>query len=233
MSCPRGDAAPDQHTKLRLFAASGGYCQNPACERQLFLDTGSKRIHIAEMAHVFAAQNEGPRANKELSEAERGAFDNLILVCSACHTIIDKAEKDYSDKLLAAWKRDHEARLAKIFGAVHWASRSEVLSAIAPLLLENQVIFKEYGPDQDYREDPESELAALWQRNMRERIIPNSRRVLATLDANRDHMANGEARTVELFRQHIHDLEARHFTDIIDGRQRRFPVEMADMMRPL
>jgi len=80
MSCPRGDAAPDQYTKLRLFAASGGYCQNPGCERQLFLDTGSKRIHIAEMAHVFAANTEGPRANTELSEAERAAFENLILL---------------------------------------------------------------------------------------------------------------------------------------------------------
>jgi hypothetical protein len=48
MSCPRGDAAPDQHTKFRLFAASGGYCQNPGCERQLFVDTGSKIVHIAE-----------------------------------------------------------------------------------------------------------------------------------------------------------------------------------------
>jgi len=60
---------------------------------------------------------------------------------------------------------------------------------------------------------------------MRERIIPNSRRVLATLEANRDHMIDGEARTLELFRQHIHDLEARHFTDAVDGRQRRTPVQ--------
>jgi hypothetical protein len=67
MSCPRGVAAPDQHTKLRLFAASAGYCQNPSCGFALFFDTGSKRIHIAEMAHVFAASNRGPRANDELS----------------------------------------------------------------------------------------------------------------------------------------------------------------------
>ena len=127
MSCPRGDAAPDQHTKLRLFAASGGYCQNPGFERQLFLDTGTKRTHSAEMAHVFAANNKGPRANTKLSEAERGAFENLILLCSTCHTMMDKAEEDFPDQLLEAWKRDHEARLARIFGAVHAASRPEVL----------------------------------------------------------------------------------------------------------
>jgi hypothetical protein len=231
VSCPRGDAAPTQQTKLRLFAASAGYCQNPRCERPLFLNTGSQRIHIAEIAHVFAANNQGPRANALLTEAERGAFDNLILLCSNCHTTIDKAEEDFPDRLLAAWKRDHGARLAKIFGAVHLASRAEVRAAIAPLLLENRVLFEEYGPDLDYRENPESEMAATWQRNMRERIIPNSRRVLATLEANRDHMVDGEARVAELFRQHIHDLEARHFTDVIDGPQRRFPRDMDNMMR--
>jgi hypothetical protein len=74
-------------------------------------------------------------------------------------------------------------------------------------------------------------MAAVWQRNMRERIIPNSRRMLATLEANKDYMIDGEARTLELFRQHIHDLEARHFADVVDGQQRRFPREMENMMR--
>lgn len=225
MSCPRGDAAPDQHTKLRLFAASGGYCQNPACSRTLFIDTGSARIHIAEMAHVFAASRSGPRGAGKLSKAERGSFDNLILLCSTCHTIIDKAEMDYPDQLLVEWKRDHGARLAKVFGAVHLKSRSEVLSSIDPLQQENRVIFQEYGPDLDYRENPESELAIAWQRRMRERIIPNNRRILAILDANRDHMTGDESRTLELFRQHIYDLEARHVTDAVVGFQRRFPAE--------
>ena len=231
MSCPRGDAAPTQQTKLRLFADSAGYCQNPSCHRPLFLNTGSQRIHIAEIAHVFAANNQGPRANTLLTEAERGAFENLILLCSNCHTTIDKAEADFPDRLLAAWKSDHGARLAKIFGAVHFASRTEVRAAIEPLLFENRALFEEYGPDLDYRENPESEMAATWQRNMRERIIPNSRRVLATLEANRDYMIDGEVRVLELFRQHIHDLEARHFIDAVDGPQRRFPKDMDNMMR--
>jgi len=233
VSCPRGKAAPDEHTKLRLFAASGGYCQNPDCERPLFVETGSARIHIAEIAHVFAANDRGPRGSKQLSTAERGAFDNLILLCSVCHTIIDKAERDFPDTALASWKRDHEGRLAKIFGTVHLKSRAEVFSVISPLMQENKVIFQEYSPDLDYREDPESDMAAAWQRRMRERIIPNSRRVLAILEANRSHMTDGETRTFELFRQHIHDLEARHLTDVVVGAQRRFPKKMNDMMRPL
>ena len=230
MSCSRGEAAPNQLTKLRLFAASAGYCQNPACQRELFLDTGSKRIHIADMAHIFAANDEGPRARRKLSSAERGAFENLILLCSVCHTMIDKAEEDFPDHLLATWKREHKAKLSRVFGALPMQSRPEVLAAIEPLMLENRVIFEEYDPDGDYREDPESEMARAWQRRMRERIIPNNRRILAILEANRAHMVGDELRIMELFRQHIHDLEARHLTDEIVGGQRRFPEEMSRMM---
>jgi hypothetical protein len=231
MGCPRGKAAPDEHTKLRLFAASGGFCQNPSCARELFVDTGSKRIHIAEVAHVFAANDNGPRVNRKLSEADRGAFENLILLCSVCHTKIDKAEEDYPDSIIIAWKRDHQELLAKIFGSVHFESRAEVFEAIFPVMQENRVIFEEYNPDMEYREDPESEMAAVWQRKMRERIIPNNRRILAMLEANKEHMVEGEVRSLELFRQHIYDLEARHLTDVVTGYQRRYPKEMDDMMR--
>jgi hypothetical protein len=230
VSCPRGKATPDENTKLRLFAASGGYCQNPACVRPLFVDTGTKRIHIAEIAHVFAARNAGPRAKKALPEAERGAFENLILLCGDCHTMIDKAEQDFPDAFIFSWKRDHEVRLANIFGAIHLDSRADVYAAITPLMQENRIVFEEYGPDLDYREIPESEMAAAWQRKMRERIIPNSRRILALLGANADHMRGDEPRVLELFRLHVHDLEARHLTDAIVGAQRRFPQEMNQMM---
>jgi len=232
MACSRGDAAPDQNTKYRLFAASGGYCQSPTCNRVLFIDTGSRRIHIAEIAHVFAANDDGPRADKELSEAERAEFGNLILLCSACHTMIDKAPEDFPDTVIKRWKRNHQARLAKVFGAVEYGSRAEVRAALEPLIAENRAIFEEYNPDLQYRENPESELAAAWQRNVRERIIPNSRRILAILDTNRKLLAGGEFRTLELFRQHVGDLELRHFTYEVVGAQRRFPEGMATIMRP-
>src|ERR1700687_1051764 len=100
MACSRGAASPNAHTERRLFAASSGYCQNPDCSRELFIDYPQKPIHVAEMAHVFAARDDGPRANRELSKEERGAFENLILLCSLCHTIIDKAPEVYSDRIV-------------------------------------------------------------------------------------------------------------------------------------
>ena len=77
LRCSRGKANPKQNTRIRLFADSGGYCQNPGCAHELFLDLDSGPIHVAEMAHIFAANDDGPRGNVVLSEAERGTYETL------------------------------------------------------------------------------------------------------------------------------------------------------------
>jgi len=95
MPCSRGLANPDRHTTLRLFADSGGYCQRPECANPLFVDTGTKSIHVAEMAHIIAASGKGPRADATVTQADKGSYDNLILLCGNCHTTIDKAPADF------------------------------------------------------------------------------------------------------------------------------------------
>jgi hypothetical protein len=79
------------------LAAFGGNCQNPARERELFVDAAGESIHVAEMAHVFAANDDGPRAKPQMSKAQRGAFENLVLLCAVCRTMIDKAPAAYPD----------------------------------------------------------------------------------------------------------------------------------------
>jgi hypothetical protein len=226
MSCSRGKANPDQHTKLRLFADSGGFCHRPTCNCKLFLDTDSRNLHIAEMAHVFAANDTGPRANVELTEEERGAYENLILLCPTCHTIIDKAPEDYPDSLVLEWKRRHVERIAALFGAVEYANRQAARAAIETALSENRLIFDEYGPDNEYRFDPESEWAQVWQRKVRSHILPNNRKILSILDANRRHLRDQEQVTLEQFRQHVDDMEARHLGEGMTTPGRRFPDGM-------
>lgn len=230
MSCPRGAASPNQHTKLRLFADSGGYCQRPDCERPLFIDTEMANIHIAEIAHVFSANDRGPRANQKLSKAERGHYDNLILLCPSCHTTIDKAPDDFTDETVLDWKRNHVERIAALFGAVEYSCRRDARAAIEPILAENAMIFEEYGPDNDYRYDPESDFADVWKRKMLAHIIPNNRTTLAILDANRCHLSASERTTVEHLRQHIDDLEARHLGDGVASVGRRYPPEMKSIL---
>lgn len=227
----RGKAAPDRVTQQRLFAASAGHCQNPHCNASLFEENQGGTVHVAEMAHVFAAKDEGPRGRAELSPAERGAFENLIVLCSSCHTKIDKAEADYPPEMLLGWKASHQAAIENLFGAVKFTSRTEALKAIEPLILENNSLFSSLNPNLPYGENPESELAEKWKAAMRTRVLPNNRRILVLMDRNRDLMNEAERRTLEEFRQHVDDLTVRHFTEFANADQRRFPPNMAKMMR--
>lgn len=230
MACSRGAASPNVHTQRRLFSGSAGYCQNPGCLNELFVDAAGTNIHIAELAHVFAANDGGPRADPKLTEGERGAFENLIVLCANCHTKVDKAPDAYPDAMMLGWKRDHAKKLQGLFGAVAFNDRSVAHKAVNPLLVENRAIFDKYGPHIDAARNPESGAAEQWKRKMLTRILPNNRRLLSIVDANRDLLRDDEKQTLELFRQHIDDLEAFHVAGI-KANGSCFPGEMANIFQ--
>ena len=229
MSCSRGEANPDRHTTSRLFSDSAGYCQRPGCANRLFVDTGTKNIHIAEIAHIIAASETGPRGDATVTQADKGSYENLILLCANCHTTIDKSPQDFPDNIIRDWKRKHVERVNSLFGAVEYADRVSARKAIEPALIENRSVLDQYGPNNDCRQDPESELAKVWQRKMRAIILPNNRKILVILDVNRRHLSESETKTLEAFRQHIDDLEAKHIGGSGDVAS-RFPDGMATIL---
>ena len=87
--------------KLRLFADSAGHCQNPDCLQPLYPAEIGGDKHIAEMAHVIPHGEKGPRHEERPAEGfEAESFENLILLCPTCHTVIDKAPDGYSLSLI-------------------------------------------------------------------------------------------------------------------------------------
>lgn len=214
MGCNRGAASPNMHTQRRLFAASAGYCQNPSCTNQLFIEICGESFHIAEMAHVFAANDGGPRSNSSLSKAERGSFDNLIVLCANCHTAVDKSPTAFPDAMMLHWKREHSNKIASLFGAKTLGARIHVREAIEPLLAQNHATFSQYGPHIAESLNPESGAAETWKRKMLTIIIPTNRRILAIVDANRTLLRQDEMATVERFRQHVDDIESFHIEGV-------------------
>ena len=229
MTYSRGAASPDARTQRQLYAASAGYCQNPGCSNALFVDAAGETTHIAEMAHVFAASDGGPRAKPDLSKEERGAFENLILLCTNCHTMVDKIPRAFPAKMILRWKREHANKLQGIFGAIKFETRAGARDAVEPLLAENRAIFEQYGPDIEGARNPESGAAEQWKRKILTRILPNSNRMLAILDANRQLLRCDEKVTLEKFRQHIDDLEAFHIEENGEDAS-RFPGEFAEIL---
>lgn len=106
------------------------------------------------------------------------------------------------------------------------STRASLRGVIEPLLHQNRHIHKEYGPDNDYRFNPESEKAVLWRVKVVENIIPNNNRILELLDANRELLDTNELQTLEEFRLHAHDLACRHTSDSDGVGGRYFPTQM-------
>jgi hypothetical protein len=230
MTCCRGQANPNRHTTLRLFADSGGYCQRPECADRLFVDTATNNIHFAEIAHIIAASLKGPRPDSTVIQADKGSYNNLILLCANCHTTIDKAPEDFPDDMIREWKRKHVEQINSLFGAMEYPDRASVRKAIEPALTETRAVFDNWGPNNEYRQDPESGLAKVWQRKMRAIILPNNRKLLTILDANRRHLSQPETTVLEAFRQHIDDLETKHIGESGGEVASQYPQGMNEIL---
>ncbi|MDR2001939.1 MAG: hypothetical protein LBQ74_02815 [Prevotella sp.] len=94
---------PKPSTVKKLFALSGNKCAFENCNNNLVIgDT-----LIGEICHIEAAEPGGSRWNKALDDELCRDFNNLILMCPNCHTLIDSDEKKYTTDLLMSWKKRH------------------------------------------------------------------------------------------------------------------------------
>lgn len=97
-------------TIRKLDLLSGNQCANPSCSNKLIARDGETLI--SKICHIEAVSNNGPRFNSKMDDDERRGFDNLILLCDECHSIIDNIANvpKYPVKLLKEWKKLHESK---------------------------------------------------------------------------------------------------------------------------
>lgn len=92
----------------RLFAESGNLCAFPRCDSPLIhLPGGSV---VGQICHIKAESPEGPRYDSSQSDDERNGYENLILLCSAHHKVIDDDEVAYTVSRLTSMKAEHRDR---------------------------------------------------------------------------------------------------------------------------
>ena len=102
-----------QPTRAMLWANSGGICCFPECEETCVDETeGGNTITTGEIAHIEAKGDNGPRANPSLSDQQRDAYSNLIVLCRNHHRRVDADESTYTVEMLRKWKAD-QARIVK------------------------------------------------------------------------------------------------------------------------
>ena len=86
----------------------------------------SKGVVLGHVCHIEAAMPDGARFNKNMTNEDRRAGANLVLMCGGHHAQIDSKqyEKEYDIEKVRRIKRDHEARFKGIGDSLRQSFRS-------------------------------------------------------------------------------------------------------------
>lgn len=98
---------------LRLWVKAAGRCEFNGCNKDLYTEGLTlKKQKLGEIAHIVAAEKDGPRGDDPLPMEDRSKFENLMLVCREHHKHFDiQYVADYPADLLRKWKKEHEKRV--------------------------------------------------------------------------------------------------------------------------
>ena len=103
---------PQTELKI-LFAKSGNRCAFPNCDSSVIADVGEGSEPFAEVAHIVASSDDGPRSDPNLPTEQRNKESNLILLCPNHHTLVDKFEYQYNTHVLREMKLRHERNFSE------------------------------------------------------------------------------------------------------------------------
>lgn len=115
--------APTLPTLRRLFALSGNNCAYADCTAELIESDG---LYVGEIAHISAASEGGPRYDTSLTDEQRRAYENLILLCHRHHVRVDSDPLPSIDEI-RRMKEAHEARAGSVGYVVPDTKLTEIL----------------------------------------------------------------------------------------------------------
>lgn len=97
--------SPSAETYKLLYVRSGNVCAFPDCEHPIFNDDG---LYIAQLCHIKAANEGGPRYDLSQTDEDRRTIENLLFMCYRHHKETDDVIKYPAQKLLEI-KLNHES----------------------------------------------------------------------------------------------------------------------------
>lgn len=114
-----------------LWGKSGNKCAFPSCRKELVMDeseTDDPSV-IGEEAHIVGRKNDGPRGKSALTSEQRDKYENLILLCSVHHKLIDDQINTYTVEKLHEIKKAHEEWVNKNLSIDRLKERDDVIYA--------------------------------------------------------------------------------------------------------
>jgi len=97
--------APTERDIKILFARSLNQCAFPGC---ISCIASLSDEMVGDICHIKAKSPDGPRYDASQSDAERHAYNNLILLCRNHHKVVDDKPAKYTVSWLLAAKNAHE-----------------------------------------------------------------------------------------------------------------------------
>lgn len=101
-------------TVIRLWTVSGGRCEFNGCNEYLLTDSLTlEDANYSNIGHIVARTHTGPRGNTSMPFEKRNDVENLMLLCTKHHKLIDtkEHENNYPTELLQTYKHEHENRI--------------------------------------------------------------------------------------------------------------------------
>ncbi|MEY9861473.1 hypothetical protein ABH935_007114 [Catenulispora sp. GAS73] len=131
----RGPRDYTQGTERALFTFSRMACYFPEWTAAVITFVNGEPVCSVQIAHIRGANPNSERYDPAMTDDERRAFSNLILLCTPHHTVIDRLHpEDYSAELLQEWKTRRETEAGIDNGAVSSLTEERLIE-----LIENAV----------------------------------------------------------------------------------------------
>ncbi len=102
--------SPYTDTLKLLYVRSGNVCAFANCTHPIFDDNG---LYIAELCHVKAANEGGPRFDCKQTDEQRRSYENLLFMCHRHHKLVDSSI-EYTVEILNKIKLSHESKYTEI-----------------------------------------------------------------------------------------------------------------------
>lgn len=94
---------------LKLLFGRAKKCAFPGCGTPLTDNPHGTDVVVAQIAHIQGLEPGSARYNPAMTDRQRNAYPNLILLCPTHHTAyIDAAPHQYSVATITKWKADQE-----------------------------------------------------------------------------------------------------------------------------
>jgi len=219
-----------EKVKRKLWASSGGFCANPDCHAHLFPFNGAI-TNIEELAHIIGKKKKSPRGDCQMPLNERDEFENIVLLCPTCHSIIDKNPTQFTESTIKEWKLNHEDSIRYLFVEQKFKSRAEIRRYLEPILAENRYIFENFGPNSDNALNDQLATELIWDKMARTKLLPNNRKIEKVIEINQDLLQGNENRLFAEFKIHREEFEYNKVSGDVNATAPTFPENFENIFK--